>query len=144
MEIPKSVQEKEYHEGIGRRKSSSARVRIWTTSPENSTKEGYFIVNEKKFDEYFSRKDHQQALLAPLKEIKSSEKFCVSAQVKGGGITGQAEAIQHGLARALVEFFPNFKKKLKRAGFLTRDARVKERKKPGKRKARRSPQWQKR
>lgn len=144
MQLPKDVREKEYHEGIGRRKSSTARVRIWTTNPKYSVKKGYFIVNQKPLDEYFSRKDHRQAVLAPLKEIKSAEKFCAFAQVKGGGVTGQAEAIRHGLARALVDFFPNFKKKLKRAGFLTRDARVKERKKPGLKKARRAPQWQKR
>lgn len=144
MDLPETVQEKEYHEGVGRRKSSTARVRIWTTNPKNSVKEGYFIVNKSPFEEYFQREDHQKVIFGPLEEIKSKEKFCVSVQVEGGGKTGQAEAIQHGLARALVEFFPNFKKKLKRAGFLTRDARVKERKKPGKRKARRSPQWQKR
>lgn len=144
MEIPDSVKEKEYHEGVGRRKGATARVRIWTTNPDNSAEEGFFVVNKKHYKDYFPRQDHQQTLISPLEEIKSKEKFCVSAQTKGGGITGQSEAIQLGLARALVDFFPNFKKKLKRAGFLTRDARVKERKKPGKKKARRSPQWQKR
>lgn len=145
ISLPKEKLEgKQYHEAVGRRKTSTARVRIWTTKPEYSVKSGYFFVNSKALRDYFSREDLLEIALGPIALIKSTKKFLVSAKVSGGGIKGQAEAVRLGLSRALVKFFPNFRKKLKKAGFLTRDARMVERKKPGLKKARRAPQWQKR
>lgn len=145
ISIPKTITKKIFYQAVGRRKESTAQIRLWTTKPEQSTQKGYFFVNGKTLKEYF-KNDPQLVKTAesPLKKVNSEEKFLVSAKVKGGGTTGQAEAIRHGLSRSLVEFFPNFRKKLKKAGYLTRDARAKERKKYGLRKARRAPQWQKR
>jgi len=127
-----------YWEGVGRRKTAVARVRISTQGEKD------FLVNEKKLKDYFSIPYLCQTARAPLELLKLLDKFKVSVKIKGGGICAQAEAIRHGLARALVKFNPNFRKKLKKAGFLTRDPRMKERKKFGLKKARRAPQWQKR
>lgn len=144
FELPKTVTEKQFHQAVGRRKTSTATVRIWSTSPEHSVSTGLFVINGKSVTDYFPQEKLQQVALSPLSRIKSLEKFAVSAKVSGGGPAGQAEAIRHGLSRSLVEFFPNFRKKLKKAQFLTRDARMKERKKPGLKKARKAPQWSKR
>jgi small subunit ribosomal protein S9 len=143
--IPKTITKKRFYQAVGRRKESTAQVRLWTTKPEQSTQKGYFFVNGKTLKEYF-KNDLRLVKIAesPLQKVNSEEKFLVSVKVEGGGTTGQAEAIRHGLSRSLVEFFPNFRKKLKKAGYLTRDARAKERKKYGLKKARRAPQWQKR
>ena len=141
--IIKKLKKNEYIEGIGRRKRSVARVRIYTSSPAQSVDKKGFPVNEKTGEDYFVFK-HKETALAPLKKLRALDKFSVSVKVKGGGITGQAEAVRMGLARALVSFDPAFRKKLKKAGHLTRDPREKERKKPGLKKARRAPQWSKR
>jgi len=143
--LPKAITSKKFFQATGRRKESVAQVRLWTTSPAKSTKAGYFFVNDKPLAEYFNN-DLNLLKIAqtPLEKIKSEEKFLVSAKVSGGGLNSQAEAIKHGLARTLVAFFPNFRKKLKKAGCLTRDARKKERKKFGLKKARRAPQFSKR
>lgn len=143
-EIPKTVTEKQFHQAVGRRKTSTCTVRIWSANPEHSASKGFFIVNEQPLEQYFVEPKLQQVALSPLTRIKSMEKFAVSVHVKGGGISSQAGAIRHGLSRALVDFFPNFRKKLKKSGYMTRDARMVERKKPGLKKARRSPQWSKR
>lgn len=127
-----------YFEAVGRRKTSIARVRLFTRG------EKIFLVNDKNLKEYFPVFELQQIVVASLRKMKSLEKFRVSIKVKGGGIRAQAEAIRHATARALVKFNPNFKKRLKKAGYLTRDSRMKERKKFGLKKARRAPQWQKR
>lgn len=127
-----------YWEGIGRRKTASARVRIFTQGNKE------FVVNKQKFDDYFHRAFLSEKSLAPLDILNLKEKFRVLSKVKGGGINAQAEAIRHGLARALEKFNPDFRKKLKKAGYLTRDPRMKERKKFGLKKARRAPQWRKR
>ncbi|MCD5396084.1 MAG: 30S ribosomal protein S9 [Candidatus Pacebacteria bacterium] len=129
----------QYFEGVGRRKTSVARVRIYP-----SLKEKDFIINEKPYQEYFKDPFCHEIIFASFKIIDRSFGFKTTVKVKGGGITGQAEAIRHGLARALVKFNPEFKKVLKRAGFLTRDPRERERKKPGLKRARRAPQWSKR
>ncbi len=143
--LPKTITAKKFHQATGRRKTSVAQVRIWTTNPQKSVKTGYFFVNGKPLEEYFHKSLNLIKIAqAPLQKVKSEEKFLVSVKVKGGGIAGQAEALRHGLARALVDFFPNFRKKLKKAGFLTRDARKIERKKYGLKKARRAPQFSKR
>lgn len=142
--LPAIVTKKQFHQAVGRRKRASASVRIWTANPQYSAKEGYFLINAKPVEEFFSNEELRLKVLQPLERVKSMEKFAVSVKVSGGGVTGQADAIRHGLARALVSFFPNFRKKLKRSSYLRRDPRKKERKKFGLKKARRAPQWSKR
>jgi len=127
-----------YWEGIGRRKTAIARVRIFTQGDKE------FLVNEKKVINYFPISYLIKIAASPLETLNLKEKFKVSAKTTGGGSTSQAEAVRHGLARALIKFNPNFRKKLKKAGFLTRDPRMKERKKFGLKRARRAPQWRKR
>ncbi len=127
-----------YIEGIGRRKTSTARVRIY---PNQEGKDD-FEVNEKDIKDYFPMKKHTDTALAPFDVV--DRRFKVTVQTKGGGLSGQSEAIRLGLSRALVEFNEEWKKRLKMEGYLTRDSRMKERKKPGLRSARRPQQWRKR
>jgi small subunit ribosomal protein S9 len=127
---------KKYIEAVGRRKTSTSRVRIFEG-------EDGFMINQKPVNEYFKIERFRETALASLKLLKIKNIF-VSAKVLGGGIMAQAEAIRHGLSRALVKYNADFKKILKNAGFLTRDPRMVERKKYGLKKARRAPQWQKR
>ncbi len=137
------INEKRYFEAVGRRKRAIARVRLFTCRPFEGDK-GKIKVNQKDYYDFFPTLHLRELVAAPLKKIKSLNRFEATVLVKGGGIIGQAEASRHGLARALVKFNPDFSKKLKRAGFLRRDPREKERKKPGLKKARRAPQWKKR
>jgi len=137
-EKPAKEKKVQYFEGVGRRKTSVARVRIYPTG------ENAFVINEKPYQEYFKDPFYHAIIFAPLNKINQLSKFKVTVKVQGGGTTAQAEAIRHGLARALVKFNSNFKKPLKNAGFLTRDPRERERKKPGLKRARRAPQWSKR
>jgi len=132
------VKKERYLEGVGRRKTAIARVRL---VPQKGRS---FSVNEKPLENYFPVADLQKAVLSPLVLADCLERFAVSAKVKGGGMTSQAEAIRHGIARALVLFDADFRKKLKSAGFLKRDPRMRERKKFGLKRARRAPQWAKR
>jgi small subunit ribosomal protein S9 len=132
------TEEKKFWQGIGRRKTAVAVVKIF------KEKEGLFLVNEKPIEKYFPLFELQKTAKAPLELLKLENKFKVLALVSGGGLVAQSEAIRLGLARALVSFKEEFRKKLKKAGFLKRDPRVKERKKPGLKRARRAPQWQKR
>lgn len=134
---------KRYYKAVGRRKRATARVRLYTCTPFEG-EIGRVIVNDKKYTDFFTTLNLQQTVISPLQKMKSLNRFESTVKVSGGGILGQAEAIRHGLARALVEFNPEFSKKLKRAGYLRRDPRRKERKKPGLKKARRAPQWAKR
>jgi len=127
-----------YFEAEGRRKTAMARIRLFTRG------EKMFLVNEKPLEQYFPILELRQIAQASLEKMKCLDKFRISAMVKGGGLKGQAEAIRHGIARALVLFNPNFRKRLKAAGFLRRDPRMRERKKFGLKRARRAPQWQKR
>lgn len=127
-----------YWEAVGRRKTAIARVRLFTRGDKG------IWVNDKPADRHFQYPGLQGVVEEPLKKMKSQDRFRVSAKVKGGGIHAQAEAIRHGISRALVKFNPDFRKRLKRAGFLTRDPRMKERKKFGLKGARRAPQWAKR
>lgn len=136
LEAPSKKSER-YIEAVGRRKTAIARVRLFTRS-------GEFSVNGKSYSDYFPTMVLQKTVEDALKKMKLWERFRVSALVSGGGIRAQAEAIRHGLARCLINFNPDFRKRLKKAGFLTRDPRMKERKKFGLKKARRAPQWQKR
>ncbi len=131
-------QKLDYYEGVGRRKTATARVRIW---PE---KKYEFTVNGKKLEDFFSSEGLIKKAKSPLEMFNIDSKFGITVHVKGGGVTGQGEAIRHGLSRALVEYNPDWRPKLSKKGFLTRDPRMKERKKPGLKKARRAPQWGKR
>ena len=126
-----------YTWGTGRRKSSIARVRI-------RPGDGKLLINKRKVDDYFTQPRDRNAIVAPLKSLKAEKKFDVFVNVKGGGLAGQAGAIRLALARALEKFDPELRKKLKPAGFLTRDARVVERKKYGLAGARRAYQFSKR
>ena len=123
---------------VGRRKQASARVRL---TPGGK---GEIIVNEKPYDQYFTIFELRKAVIDPLKTAGKDKFFDVSVKVAGGGPRGQAEAVRHGIARALVKWNEEFRKSLKSEGFLRRDPRSKERKKPGLKKARRAPQWSKR
>lgn len=127
-----------YTEGIGRRKEAVARVRL-TPAAKSS-----FTVNEKSLEDYFSVADYRSDALKALHGSGVDETYSVSVVVKGGGIAAQADAIRHGVARALVSINGELRKILKPLGLLTRDPRSKERKKFGLRKARRAPQWSKR
>lgn len=127
----------QYYYGTGRRKTSTARVRLYPG-------DGTVVVNERPAQEFFSRDTDQAIALEPLTLTGNEAKFMVSVRVAGGGLTGQAEAIRHGVARALAEASPELRPVLKRAGLLTRDARAKERKKPGLKRARKAPQYTKR
>lgn len=137
-------EEKKYYEAVGRRKRAVARVRIFTSDPFQSIGQGNFLINNKPYKEYFSFLALQKIIEAPFIRLKSLNRFSGSIKVKGGGPSGQAEAVQHGIARALVLFDENFRKKLKKSGYLKRDPRKKERKKFGLKGARRAPQWRKR
>ncbi len=145
--LPKETKGKEtdrrYYESVGRRKQAIARVRLFTCQPFEDEK-GKVLVNKKPYDVFFKTFELQEKVISPLKKMKSLNRFEATVKVKGGGILGQAEAIRHGLSRSLVKFNPDFSKKLKKAGFIRRDPRKKERKKPGLKKARRGPQWSKR
>jgi small subunit ribosomal protein S9 len=123
--------------GTGRRKEAIARVRI---APGT----GQWRINDMSLDEYFPNKVHQQLIGEPLVTLGAEDQFDVSARITGGGVTGQAGALRLGIARALILVDPDSRPALKRAGFLTRDARVKERKKAGLKKARKAPQYSKR
>jgi small subunit ribosomal protein S9 len=127
-----------YIEGIGRRKTSIARVRI---TP--STKVA-FVINDKEVNDYFPTKEMQMVATEAMPKSGVSTTFSVSAHVVGGGIHSQAEAVRHGLARAIVTHDLELRSTLKKIGFLKRDPRAKERKKPGLKKARKSPTWSKR
>ncbi len=127
-----------YIEAVGRRKTAVARVRI-TPAAKSS-----FTVNKKEVSEYFTTKDMQMITVEALPKSGVSGTFLVTAQVLGGGIHAQAEAVRHGLARAIVEHDLELRSALKKIGFLKRDPRAKERKKPGLKKARKAPTWSKR
>jgi small subunit ribosomal protein S9 len=127
----------QYYEGVGRRKTSSARVRIMTGS-------GRFIINEKPAEVYFPRLGDVDQVLEPLRAVEMEGRLDVTVQVHGGGITGQAGAVRHGVAHALVKMEPDLRPILRKGGFLTRDARMKERKKPGLKRARKAPTYTKR
>lgn len=134
---------KKYFEAVGRRKTAIARVRLLTIKPFEG-EEGKITVNGKPYKSYFATNELQQTAEASLRKLKSLNRFEVISKVKGGGTSAQAEALRHGLARALVLFNADFRKKLKKAGYLKRDPRAKERRKYGLKKARRAPQWAKR
>ena len=123
--------------GTGRRKTAAARVYMKPGS-------GKITVNERPLDEFFGRETGRMIVRQPLELVQLTNKFDFTVSVSGGGITGQAGAIRHGITRALIEYDENLRKPLRAAGFVTRDAREVERKKVGRRKARRSGQYSKR
>ncbi|MFH1446837.1 MAG: 30S ribosomal protein S9 [Chloroflexota bacterium] len=128
----------QYFEAVGRRKESTARVRLMAGS-------GEFTINDKKIEEYFTRLGDVPAILAPLDAAgQAGKNFDVSVKVNGGGVTGQRDAVLLGLARALVKMDEEARPLLRKKGFLTRDPRVKERKKPGLKRARKAPTYTKR
>ena len=126
-----------YYEGVGRRKTATARVRLYPG-------EGNIVVNDKPMEEHFSREGDVLHLLEPLKVTDTVGTFNVSVKVQGGGVSGQSGAVRQGIARALLAADPNLRPVLRKGGFLTRDARMKERKKPGLKRARKAPQYTKR
>ncbi len=130
--------DQKYIQSIGRRKTAIAQVRL---TPGGS---GQIVVNNRPMKEYFTVTTQQDTVLEPLKTTGKTESLDISVRAIGGGVAGQADAVKMGIARALVKYDESLKSTIKAEGFLTRDARKKERKKFGKRGARRSKQWRKR
>lgn len=129
----------EYYYGMGRRKTAVARVRVFPNG------DGSITVNGKTAQTYFGPRDaHLATIAAPLRVLDLGDNYTLTVRVAGGGTSGQAGAIRHALARALVRMNPDFKMGLRKAGYLTRDPRMKERKKPGLKRARKAPQYTKR
>ena len=128
-------------QSTGRRKEAIARVRL---RPSQADGDGTITVNGRALEEYFPSKTHIMVLTEPLRVTETASVYDVDATIQGGGPTGQAGALRLGIARALVELDPELRTTLKRAGFLTRDAREKESKKYGLKKARKAPQYSKR
>ena len=126
-----------YFYGTGRRKSSVARVRVYQGT-------GKVTINDRDIDDYFGLETLKLIVRQPLALTGTADKFDIVCNVQGGGVTGQAGAIRHGLSRALLQYDENLRPALKKAGFLTRDPRMKERKKYGLKGARRAPQFSKR
>jgi small subunit ribosomal protein S9 len=135
---PKVKKKDNYHYANGKRKTAVARVRLIPGG------KGEITINEKTMKDFCSVKSQQDSILAPLELVGLSGKVDVTAKVEGGGFNAQADAIRHGISKALLEYDEMFRTVLKKAGFLTRDARVKERKKYGLKRARRAPQFSKR
>jgi small subunit ribosomal protein S9 len=128
----------QYFEGVGRRKTATARVRLF---PGGS---GNMMVNDRPITEYFPREGDLTEIVKPLEATGLSGRFDVTVHVNGGGVTGQTDAVKLGIARALLAYEPETRPTLRKAGLLTRDAREKERKKPGLKRARKAPTYTKR
>lgn len=128
-----------YIEAVGRRKTATAIVRLFPADKKKG-----IVINNKPLKQYFSQFIHQKTVTDPLKEVELEGNLGIEVLVRGSGLSGQAEAVRHGIARALVKMNPDLRKTLKKCGFLTRDPRQRERKKPGLKRARRAPQWSKR
>ncbi len=128
-------------QSTGRRKQAVARVRVRASEGEG---DGTITVNSRSLEDYFPSKTHQMILTEPLRATELTEAYDIDATIDGGGPTGQAGALRHGIARALIALDPELRPLLKRLGFLTRDAREKESKKYGLKKARKAPQYSKR
>ncbi len=128
----------EYYYGVGRRKEATAQVRLYTGGT------GAVFINDKPVDEYFGRQRDVMQVMQPLQATGTGSAFNVTVLVRGGGITGQAGAVRQGIARALLVANPDYRPALRKGGYLTRDARAKERKKPGLKRARKRPQYTKR
>ncbi len=127
----------QYYEGVGRRKASTARARLMAG-------DGSITCNDKPGADYFGRIGDMEAIQAPLKATGTLGRYSVSLKLTGGGVTGQVGAARMAIARALLKFNPDYRKPLRKGGFLTRDDREKERKKPGLKRARKAPTYTKR
>mgnify|MGYP005835400039 CR=1 FL=1 len=127
----------QYYEAVGRRKEASARVRVFAGS-------GKILVNDRPVEEYFPREGDMIRLLEPLRVTETEGRYDITVLVEGGGVSGQLDAVRHGIARALLKVDPEMRLPLRKAGLLTRDPRAKERKKPGLKRARKAPQYTKR
>jgi small subunit ribosomal protein S9 len=134
------IEDRKYYEGIGRRKRSSARIRIYLDEQSS----GEFEVNGKTVKDYFPRIGDVDVLMSPLNDTDLAGSVDVTVLVQGGGITGQTDAVRLGIARALVKYDENLRNVLRSGGHMTRDPRVKERKKPGLKRARKAPTYTKR
>ncbi|MAF42743.1 MAG: 30S ribosomal protein S9 [Parcubacteria group bacterium] len=132
------VKASRYFQAVGRRKTSVARIRLFTKG------EREFLINKKPYKTYFPTHELQEIVTSAFIKMNCFDKFKIVVLVKGGGIHSQAQAVRHAVSRALVEFNPDFRKKLRKAGYLTRDPRMRERKKFGLKRARKAPQWAKR
>lgn len=142
-EAPKYRFEGKYYYGMGRRKNAKAQVRLYDKT--KNKKDSSFFINDKSIEEHTNEDEKALAVVsAPLKTAGLEDKFTVSARTSGGGKNSQIQAIQHGISRALVVFNEELRKTLKKSGFLTRDPRMKERKKYGLKRARKAPQYTKR
>ena len=130
--------DKKYIETVGRRKTSIARVRLTPSTRE------HYTINDKDLVTYFPTNELRHIVNDPVLKVKGTEKYSITARVSGGGIHSQAEAVRHGIARALSTHDTELRKGLKKLGYLKRDPRAKERRKFGLKKARKSPQWSKR
>jgi len=128
----------EYYDAVGRRKTATARVRLFPGGT------GTITINERPLEEYFARDGDVLYLREPLEVTATENRFNISVKVKGGGMSGQTGAVRLGIARALLKVDPDLRSILRKGGFLTRDARAKERKKPGLKRARKAPQYTKR
>lgn len=128
---------KNYYPGVGRRKQSVATIRL-------TNGKGIITINDMPAEKYFNNPTYTNAIVSPLILLGKEKSVDINARVNGGGLSGQAEAIRLGIARAIVGMSEDYRTSLRKEGFLTRDARVKERKKPGLRKARKAPQFSKR
>lgn len=135
---PNRLKKKAYIYNVGKRKTAIATIRLYKKG------DGKIEINSMEIGKYFKEKTLEDIASSPLDLVTQRKNVNVTIQVKGGGRRGQAEAIRNGIAKALLELNPNFRKPLKKAGFLSRDSRKKERKKPGLKSARRAPQWRKR
>ncbi len=138
--MEQSSEQRQYFYGLGRRKSAVARVRLYAAQEE----QGSVVINGRPARDYLGRDSLMQHVLKPLQQVELEGRFDVVAKVLGGGISGQAGAVRHGIARALLVVDPEHRRPLRQAGLLTRDARVKERKKYGLKRARKAPQYTKR
>ncbi len=128
----------DYYYAVGRRKTAVARVRLFANG------DGSITVNGKNAQAYFGREAHVATVASPLRLLELGDTYTITVRVLGGGVSGQAGAVRHGLARALVRMNADFKAALRKAGYLTRDPRMKERKKYGLKRARKAPQYTKR
>lgn len=135
----KKTTKPKYIQAVGRRKTSVAQVRIYP-----GTKKKGIIINDKKLVDYFPIFEHQEKVMAPLKKASLGDEFPITVVVRGGGLSAQAEAIRHGLSQALIKLDQDLRLTLKKAGYLARDPRMRERKKFGLKRARRAAQWRKR
>jgi len=135
---PAKKNAQEYYYAVGKRKTAIARVRLYPKG------KGLITINEKPLDDYFKLLTSAGIITSPLKMTGTGKEFDISVRISGGGISAQADAVRHGIARALLVYNDTFRTTLKKAGFLTRDSRIKERKKPGLKRARRAPQFSKR